>query len=313
MHKQFIGLLLVLGFMGYHTMAQVINPASSFRDMNSDKYFRFHYDNDYFTKMDYYYSQGINLEFVHPVIKHLPFTKLLIKPAGSTIKYGIALDHVGYTPTSIRSNDILYGDRPFAATITLKTFVIAMDSSRGQRISTAFIVGLIGPGAFGEEMQTGIHRWLKNVLPLGWQYQVKNDIILNYQFNYERKLFESGNVLLVNGTSELRVGTMNDKLSLGFNFMAGQITKKKFRYYVYGQPMVSFVGYDATLQGGLFNKTSPYTIRSAEITRITAQADAGVVVQVGKLFIEYSQSVLTREFSSGHYHRWGGVRMGIAF
>jgi hypothetical protein len=38
--------------------------------------------------------------------------------------------------------------------------------------------------------------------------------------------------------------------------------KNKFQLFLFFQPEVSLIGYDATLQGGLFEKDSPYTIEA---------------------------------------------------
>lgn len=77
--------------------------------------------------------------------------------------------------------------------------------------------------------------------------------------------------------------------------------------------MVNLVGYDATLQGGVFNKSSPYTISSNDVTRFTFQSNAGVVVSLASLYLEYFQTYLTREFETGMSHQWGGVRVGVKF
>lgn len=307
------------------TQAQVIDNTSSIKNNESEKYFRFHYDNDYFTATDEYYTQGITLEYVHPVLKHNPINKLLLKPKHSDAKYGIRFDHFGYTPTSIRSEFIRYGDRPFCGNLSFSSFMIAIDTLKQQRLSTTLTVGVIGSKAGGREMQVKIHEWLKNITPLGWEYQIANDVILNYQINYEKALYHYRNVFIVNSISELRVGTHTDKIKSGFNFMVSNIpnpyasnaqtqtTKKKFRYYVYGQVQPGFTVYDATLQGGLFNKTSPYTLSAKELTRLTLQGDFGLVMKIRKLTLEYCQSFITKEFETGKLHRWGGVRLGVVF
>jgi hypothetical protein len=66
------------------------------------------------------------------------------------------------------------------------------------------------------------------------------------------------------------------------------------------------------MQGGLFNRKSPYTIAAADISRVSFQADAGIIVNFRRLYLSYTQSYLTKEFSTGHYHRWGGISVGIA-
>jgi lipid A 3-O-deacylase len=280
-------------FFTCNTEAQLIDNSSTFRNINHNSYFRFHYDNDYFTKTDEYYTQGITFEYVHPSIKKFFLSKLLWKPYTTTPQYGVTFNLFGYTPTSIASDSILYGDRPFNANISFKTFLIQVDDVRKQQLSTALSIGVMGKAALGYDIQYNIHRWLKNPLPHGWQHQIKNDIILNYQLNYEKQLLAAGNHFLLNTTAEARLGTLNNKLSGGFNFMAGRfnrrfmpvIKKAKAEYYLYGQSRVNFIGYDASMQGGIFNRKSPYTIAAADITRFTFEADAGVIVNFKKLYL----------------------------
>lgn len=314
----FICLLVITG----HAHAQLIDNSSTFRNTGSERYFRFHYDNDYFTKSDEYYTQGITFELVHPAIKKFPLTRLLWKPFAGEPVYGASLNLFGHTPTSILSDSILYGDRPFNADITLKTFLVQADEPNHQQIASAFTAGVMGPAALGYEIQYNIHRWLKNPLPHGWQYQTRNDIIINYQLDYEKQLLAAGNYFLLNTTAALRLGTLDTRLSAGFNLMAGRFNrrfskagtkKRKAEYYFYTQSRAHLVGYDAGMQGGLFNQSSPYVISAADINRITYQADAGIIVNFRKLFLSYTQSILSKEFRTGKYHRWGGISIGFAW
>lgn len=316
-----IGLALVLTCFAGNARGQLIDNSSTFRNINRNNYFRFHYDNDYFTKTDEYYSQGIAFEYVNPALKKFPLSKLLWKPFKAQPQYGISFNLIAHTPTTILSDSILYGDRPFNASISLKTFLVQADDLDKQQISTALIIGVTGPAALGFDIQYNIHRWTKNPLPHGWQYQTKNDIIINYQLNYEKQIIGAGNNFLLNTAAEARVGTVNDKLSGGFNFMAGRFNKRyqpvnaekrKTEFYLFGQGRVNFVGYDASMQGGLFNHKSLYTIAGSDITRVSLQADAGVIVNFRKLYLSYTQSFLTKEFRTGKNHRWGGISLGIA-
>jgi hypothetical protein len=314
----FFILLLVAG---RQAIGQIIDPTPTFKTIHHKSYLRFYYDNDFFTKTDYYYTQGITVEYVHPSLKKNPVSKILIAPAGSQLQYGMAFNLFGYTPTSIGSNEILYGDRPFASCMALSFFQAASDSVHLRRFSSSLSVGIIGPAAQGKEIQTGIHRWLNNILPKGWQYQVKNDLIVNYRVGYEKKLVSINHAFVLNAAAEIKAGTLNDKISTGFNFMTGHFndpfrdlskSRKKIEYYFYGQSRLHAIGYDASLQGGLFNRSSPYTIAAADITRISFQADAGIVVNFRKLYACYSQSYLTKEFRTGLHHRWGGISIGCA-
>jgi lipid A 3-O-deacylase len=322
MHRERIILILAIFLFASTVQAQLIDPAATFNTISGDHYFRFGYDNDYFTKMDYYYTQGINLEYVHSALRKFPLTKLLVKLPVSTYKYGVTLDHAAYTPTSIAADHILYGDRPYSASLTFKTFTISTDAIRKQHLCTSLVLGILGQSAFGQEMQTGIHKWTDNPLPMGWQFQIKNDVILNYQVNYEKRIWNPGSALQIGAAAEARLGTFQQKLATGFTIMAGHFNDpyqynlhrhagKKLQYYFFGHPFVNLVGYDGTLQGGLFNRKNPYTISAGDISRIVLQGDAGITVSTRKIYLSYCQSVMTKEFSTGVYHRWGEIRLGI--
>src|SRR5450631_2126937 len=95
-------------------LSQAIDNTASFRMVDADQYVRFHYENDYFTNTDYYYTQGMNFEIVNPAYRKFPLSKLLVASKTGNTQYGISIEHNGYTPTSIRHSEILYGDRPFA-------------------------------------------------------------------------------------------------------------------------------------------------------------------------------------------------------
>ncbi|MEO8151326.1 MAG: lipid A deacylase LpxR family protein [Bacteroidia bacterium] len=301
--------------------AQVIDNIASYRETGNDKYIRFYYDNDFFTATDYYYTQGMCLELVNANLEKFPLSHLLIRPSKFSNRFGVAVEHIGYTPTSIRHTEIINGDRPFAACLFLKTFAIAVNAEKKQRITSAFSMGVIGPAAGGEEMQTSIHRWLKNIEPLGWSNQIANDIILNYELGYEKTLLDH-QTLRLNWSSDLKAGTLNDKISSSFTIMAGFLPalsdtraseKKKFRLHLYNQSNISLIGYDASLQGGVFNHKSPYTINKNDMTRFTFQNNIGVVIKLYSIHLEYYQAIITEEFATGKYHRWGGVRVGWEF
>jgi lipid A 3-O-deacylase len=314
----------LLGFsITLSCLAQRIDNTASFRQMGSDTFIRLHYDNDLFTGTDYYYTQGYALEVVNPALRKNPLTRLLIKRKSSQTQYGLTFEHTGFTPTSIRSNAIRVGDRPFAAAMLLKSSSTLTDTLRRVRVSSVLSTGMIGPVALGKEIQTALHRLTNGVEPLGWQHQIRNDVILNYTFNYEKQLYAYRHALSVSALAQAQVGTFSDRLQTGvvvmigwFNSPFGPTPRRRrlpMQLYVYGQPIVNLVGYDATLQGGLFNRSSPYVMSAEQLTRTTIQTNVGAVFTYRKLYLEYYQSALSREFETGLPHRWGGIKIGVSF
>jgi lipid A 3-O-deacylase len=309
--------LLLLLFQICFASAQRISNTALHRTIHASRYFRFHYENDYFSERDSYYTQGINAEYVHPTVSKFFMSKLLVRSSNET-KYGIALAHEGYTPTSISHLGILEGDRPFAGCVFINFFSIASHAQRRARTSSSLSLGGIGPLAGAKEIQEGIHRLINYTLPLGWQNQIQNDVILNYQIEYERSLFSKTDYFLLCAKAGARTGTFNTRLSVSTILMAGvfddpfihfSTQKRKSQVFVYAEPVLNLIGHDATLQGGLFN-ASPYTIMPSQLTRLVFQGNAGIVFTINAIQFEYFQSYITKEFETGDTHAWGGVRIG---
>jgi len=321
-HKLFPTVLLLFTSIGT-TFAQAINNTVSYKNINAPAYIRLNYENDVFSATDQYYTQGIHLELVAPWVGRFPLAYTLFRLSKTNTRYGIGIEHNGYTPSSISSDAILYGDRPFTANLSFKTFAISIDSAKKQRLTAAVSTGIIGPGAGGKQMQESIHKWLNNITPHGWDNQIHNDMVLNYEVTYERQLFSYRNIFALNGIASGRLGTLSDKATLGavmmigcfddpFNaYIAAGSARRHLRVYAYEHPQVSAIGYDATLQGGLFNRSSPYTISASDITRFTFQNRFGFVVNYQRLFLEYFQSVSSNEFTTAKMHVWGGVQIAV--
>ncbi|QXP78182.1 MULTISPECIES: lipid A deacylase LpxR family protein [Winogradskyella] len=311
----------ILFLLPISLLAQKIDNSVSYRNIESETYFRFHYDNDYFAATDENYTQGYNLELVSPSLEKNPINYLFIKPKASHTKYGLSLEHIGFTPNDYVSEAIQFGDRPFSTAIMLKSFTIATDTIRKTRISQSLSLGLIGPGAFGKEMQVGIHEATGNKVPGGWDNQIQNDVVINYQINYEKQIYQYNHLFALQAQSSVQLGTLFTNTSLGFNTTFGILNseftadkpKNKFQIYAYAQPIITVVGYDATLQGGLFNRDNPYTISSKGVERFTAQYNYGIVIKTKTMYFEYTRSAITREFESGVSAKWGGIRIGFTF
>jgi len=301
--------------------AQKINHLASFRNIEGERYFRFNYDNDFFTATDENYTQGYNFELVAPALRKNPLNFILIKANQQNTRYGVALEHIGFTPNEYDLPEIQFGDRPFAAAIMLRSFAISKNTVKQIRFHSALSLGLIGPGAFGKEMQTEIHEITGNKTPLGWRNQIQNDVVLNYNFGIEKQLLNLNDIIGFQIQSNLEIGTLFTNISVGSNIIIGKFqnlfTSKAqhstFQIYVYAKPSVSLIGYDATLQGGLINRDNAYTISAGDVERLTFQYDFGLVLQTKTLYFEYTRSRISPEFQSGPSAKWGGFRVGFTF
>ncbi|MCD6067168.1 MAG: hypothetical protein K0S33_1994 [Bacteroidetes bacterium] len=303
---------------------------SSTLQPKTENYFRFTYDNDFFSATDRYYTQGIQLVFIHPVVKHSPFSKTLI-PLGKTARnyYGFQLEQDCFTPRSIRHEEIFYGERPFSATFFISHLLRSLDLLKKRSLTTQLDMGVIGPCARCEDEQKAIHKALVNIYPQGWEHQIKNDVILNYRTSFEKGLINTRHFELMGNTSA-RIGTLYTDIGLGLHFRLGILnpyyanpglskapysknTNRIFSTYVYLRTNARLVGYNATLQGGLFNQESVYTVPSGDVSRIVADGIAGIVIVFKRVSLEYSKAYVTSEFTGGLDHGWGRCVITLCF
>ncbi|MCF8450490.1 MAG: lipid A deacylase LpxR family protein [Taibaiella sp.] len=320
MFRTFCCLLFFISAQVSVVCAQAISNVAAYKNISNDGYFRLSYDNDFFVAIDEYYTQGIDIELVSPQFQNFFVNKVLINPRYSYVRYGMGLQHNGYTPSSISSDYILINDRPFAGCILFKTFLIAINPVNNQRFSSSFYIGMIGPLAGTRQMQEGIHKALANIMPHGWQHQIQNDVALNYQIDYEKQILGIGKYLSVSGAGSLSLGTLSCKGGVAGTLMAGyfsspysdvRLAKNEFSIYLYERPEVNLIGCDATMQGGMFNRNSPYIVTDSKLNRFTFRNRFGIVVAYRKVYLEYFLAVVSKEFNTGKQHGYGGVQIGL--
>lgn len=300
--------------------SQGLDHFNAFRNVNGESYFRISYDNDLFTATDHNYTQGFSLEISDPSLRFNPINYLFVKPKTAVLRYGLVLEHNSFTPYDYELPQIQLNDRPFAASFQLQSFLIGTDSLRTLRMISSLTIGMIGPAALGREIQTGIHQITGDLIPQGWHHQIRNDFILNYHLGIEKRLFSYRNLLSFQVQAELNAGSCQNNLAVGCNTAFGLINapfsageRERFQLYLFAEPLINIVGYNATLQGGLFNRNNPHTIAFNKMEHLTGQFNFGLVLQLKKFYFEYSMSLLSKEYQSGSISKWGGFKLGFPF
>ncbi len=315
-----IAFLLVLSSTLFAQEKDTINYSKK------NHYFRINYDNDFFSATDRYYTQGILIDLVAPVIRYSPLSYTLIKlNKRAQNYYGLAFNQDCFTPRSIRYDTLNYTERPYAASMFVSHFLTSIDPEKKRRLTTKLDLGIIGPCARCEDEQKAIHTALVNIRPLGWEYQINSDYILNYSALLEQGFITKKYFEFI-GIAEGRVGTLYDDASLGITVRAGfmnsyfkhlgvvkNANKNKFQCYVFGRTKAKFVAYNAMLQGGMINKANDYTIDPGKVERGVYMLYWGMVVAYKRLSLEYSKASITREFHNGITHGWGHCNISYCF
>lgn len=316
-------LFLALGFKSF-------SQNDSVRAPDLENYISLNYDNDFFSTTDRYYTQGIRLDFIHPVVRYSPFSYTLIRlNKNARNYYGFHAQQDVFTPVTIRymGGAIYYGERPFTAVFFISHSLTSINKEKKLLLRTQLDLGILGPYAKGEEEQKGIHKAINNIEPLGWENQLATDVVVNYKTKIEKGFVNLKNFELM-GNSTLRVGTLYTDLGLGlysrlgifspyFNNLGLEKTaaerKNDFKIWLIGSAGAKVVAYNATLQGGLFNTSSIYTLPDSDVQRVVAELMGGIVIAYKHVSLEYSKFYITPEFKKGVDHGWGKCAINVSF
>lgn len=172
-------------------------------------------------------------------------------------------------------------DRPFAAYLYIGSTLNFLYSNESN-LKLSAQLGIVGPGAYGKQVQDFVHDNFGFYHPTGWEYQIDNNAELNLSAEYNKLLGRTESIdvsftsyaNLGNGFSGagfgplFRLGNFNQL----FNSVSTQSTAIKknktallhnHELFFYYKPQINYVAYDATIQGGLFTTRNP---NSQEIT-----------------------------------------------
>lgn len=295
--------------------------------VSTNRYVGVNFDNDIFNNTDYYYTNGIRIEYISPVFSSSPLSYPMLPYRKYSMNYhGMTIVQNMYTPTNPDVENVLEGDRPFAAYLYLGHFKNTLSHERRYRQYSELDIGLIGPGSLGGFVQNQIH----DIEPVGWDNQIQNDLVLNYTAIVEKGLYNPG-AFDLNVFAAGQIGTLYDNLGGGVRIrlghmnsyfaMPGLATKKSiegadalnWQYGIFAHAKAKLVIYDATLQGGMINHSSNYTIPASDIERFVFEASIGLFISYKQFGLRLEQFYTTPEFKDAYDFRWGHINLTYCF
>jgi len=287
--------------------------------------FNFQSDNDLylFNKQDQYYTNGIFFS----VRKAADSTRLSRTELNQV--WGITVGQKMYNAYTAQVRYVEEVDRPITAYLFISADLDRYFSNESFLSFTAEL-GTIGSRALGRQFQESIHKALHLYDIAGWEYQLKNAVGVDASVQYGRLLFRNKRSWLdLSAQTEAVLGLNHTGLSLVPTLRLGQINplyqsahtssrlqtkgaSVKNEFFFYYTPQLRFVGYDATLQGGIFLRDKgPVTFTPS---RWVFYHQFGVTyanrsVTLGLQYIFYSKEVPGMFFR----HRYGSVRASYRF
>lgn len=174
----------------------------------------------------------------------------------------------------LRPEEISPLDHPYAGWLYGGMFTRA-EYRDGSDAYLGFDVGCLGPCAGGEATQKFIHRVLHQPRPYGWSTQLSNEPGLVLHAGGRAPFWKLGSHVDVRPGLALRLGNIFTDLSVDASLRAGQLSSAGSDGFIFGFARFGLraVGYDATLQGGLF---ADETARTVKPKRLTGEFELGL-------------------------------------
>jgi lipid A 3-O-deacylase len=144
------------------------------------------FENDVFAGNDRHYTSGILFNYVPSrdgtprFLRHLAYTLPAIGP-GDEIHTAFYLGHQIFTPDDTDTETLLPDERPYAGYFFGG---ISLLGATARKLDTwNLTLGIVGPSAYAREFQTSIHERLGAKVTRGWDNQLKNEAIVQLNYN----------------------------------------------------------------------------------------------------------------------------------
>lgn len=181
-----------------------------------------------------------------------------------------------YTPSDVRIPPERLNplDRPYAGWLYGGFFYTVVDAD-GSELAFGLDVGCLGPCAGGRATQRLIHKVLDQPEPRGWSSQQGNEPGLVLRFGARAPFWRFHPNADLRAGVAARAGNIFTDLSAEATLRAGrlQVSAGGAGMYGFARGAVRAVGYDATLEGGMFSDKDARTVRPR---RITAEWELGI-------------------------------------
>jgi lipid A 3-O-deacylase len=223
------------------------------------------------------------------------------------------LTQLQFTPTDLNLINPDQNDRPYAGFlyVGLTSFLQNKDSLHGFKL----LVGIIGPASLSETLQKATHHIIGSSMPQGWDYQLKNEPVINLAYEYRRRIpllssaskvdidlvpmgsAMAGNYLVqAEAGMHLRIGyrlagDFGTSTLRGIGYLPFPEDDAAWRFYIFGGGHLDLVARDVTLDGNTFARS-----RSVDKRIFKQEGEFGISVSGGPMLLSFVYVMMGKEF-----------------
>jgi len=217
--------ILLLELLVHGTANAQLNDSVNYRQV---KYVKLNQANDLYTywfQTDKYYSDGINIDFAFSFLNNKVSDKILWGVKNTPYKdFSFGINQDMYTPDNKEITMVDSTDRPYAGQLFVTYGKFSNLFWEGKKLTSKIYFGIQGPASLAGETQNKVHAGIGNNEVKGWDNQLSNGLILDYEVSYLQMIPISSSFTELHGYGILRAGTMNTSAEIGFRFKIGRYT-----------------------------------------------------------------------------------------
>jgi hypothetical protein len=284
--------------------------------------------------VDRYYTNGLRLGWTSSELS----VPGVIAAVGQAIwgdgrqRIAIDLTQQIYTPRDTTSGFPPLTDRPFAG-VLMGTFSALHDSGTSLGL-LSLGVGVVGPAALGQQVQSSFHHIIGQQPSLGWNTQLHDQALfqVSVQKTWRVPIAEIGGLETdalptvmaaaglrrVNGTAGalFRIGQGLDadygpsRIRPGISDTDVFRPTRDFSWYVFAGADGQAVGYDVTINGNAFRDS-----RRVNLQNWQSELQVGIAFIFSGIRLSYTQVFQTSEFKyqKGGLHQLGSLALSVRF
>lgn len=238
-------------------------------------------------KRDAYYTNGMFVTL-----------RTSVEKKGSKLISSFELGQMIYTPLIRKTATPADIDRPYCGQLFFK-----YGQTRFLKQEAVFELGagitVLGPVSYGESLQNSYHKLLKYARFTGWPYQVQNAIGPDMGISYARTLLEKSSWIKMIPRVQANLGATFINAGIGLYACFGLFEKNRnsalwnariqsnekdnrrdHEFFIYWYPQLIWQGFNATVEGGLFDKGAGAVL--GEIERRIFQQNIGICYARGR-------------------------------